>query len=641
MCGIAGKVWLDRAPDPSVLRGMLESMRHRGPDDAGMLVRSIGDRCFGLVSTRLSILDLSPAGHMPMSNEAGDTWIVYNGEIYNHLALRDQLSSRYGIRFRSRSDTETLLLAYQEYGLDCLPMLNGMFAFAILDLRQRRLVLARDRMGIKPLYYHRRGRELAFASELKTLMKAGGIDRQLSPEALELYLALGFVPSPYSMMKDVKKLQPGHQLILDDDGLRAGPYWSPAPRFEDDSRAGERDLAEQTRCAVSGAVRRQLMSDVPIGVLLSGGLDSTIVAAAASEAHGGPLHTFSIGFRTKRSALEEMYNWDREFARQIAHELGTIHHEVELDDGDDLITKLETRIAALDEPLWEASYLSISLMAELARENGVKVLLTGDGSDELFGGYPWYPAAQRMEFYERILFLGQAAGAFQAVLPGGEFKVKLGDFARKSRKPAHLKYLLNQSHIPQEIGRAILGLSTQDARDTAADFLADLFRPVSGLGLADQFAYADQMLWVREHFNQRIDRMMMRASIEGRVPFQDNEVLALASSIPFDIKARRGVAKSVLRDAFRSSIPGAVTNRPKRPFAAPGKAWLEGALRQYALEALSERTGREIEVLDMAAVQAFAHPLLERGFSNGNHAAGTIPLWNLLALVMWLRQRPI
>jgi asparagine synthase (glutamine-hydrolysing) len=264
------------------------------------------------------------------------------------------------------------------------------------------------------------------------------------------------------------------------------------------------------------------------------------------------------------------------------------------------------------------------------------VLLAGDGSDELFGGYPWYTGARRLEVYQRLPFVGSAAGALAHLAPPGITRIKLDDLARRGRRPPHLQYLLTHAHLPRPAIRAILGLPL-DAADAAIAHLAELFRPVAGLPLADQFAFADQMLWVREHFNQRLDRMTMLASVEGRVPFQDNEVVALAAPIPFHVKAGAGGPKRLLREAFRDVVPRAVLDRPKRPFAAPSQTWLEGALRPYAFDLLGEAAAGAAWPLDMRAVRDYAHPLLTAGFPDAHRAAGVIPLWRLLALVIWLR----
>lgn len=638
MCGIAGRAWLRCPGDPRVLETMSTSMRHRGPDDRGTVMCRAGDMTIGLASTRLSILDLTPAGHMPMANRDKSIWLVYNGEIYNHAELRRELGDNANVAYRSRTDTETLLYTYEDSGLECFPRLNGMFACAFADLRRNQLVLARDRMGIKPLYYHWDGHSFTFASELKMLLQLGDICATFSSEALELYLALGYVPSPYTLFNQIKKLDAGHYLVLDREGVRLKSFWKPDSLFMPCSPVDEERLPEVTRKTLDGAVRRQLMGDVPVGVFLSGGLDSTIITAAATAAQEQPLHTFTIGFRTTHSNLQAFYNWDRHFARQVAAELGTVHHEVLLDDSDDLAPMLESAIGALDEPLWEPSFLSISLMAKLARKVGVTVLLAGDGSDELFAGYPWYLGARRQEAYDRIPCLGKVARVLQAVYPCKGFRAKLRDLSTSHRSKAHEKYLYNQRHVPRTTRKAILGLRADERSDVASDYLHAVFRLAAGKSLAEQYAFADQMLWVREHFNLRIDRMTMLASVEARVPFQDNEVVDLAASIPFGQKVRNGEGKFLLKEAYRGSIPATVLGRSKRPFAAPGEAWLSGRLRNYAFEQLSRRSVRQIGVLDAKAVEDYAHGLLANGFSSRSDSTNYVPLLNLLSLVIWLKQ---
>ncbi|MEI7556402.1 asparagine synthase (glutamine-hydrolyzing) [Candidatus Chlorohelix sp.] len=636
MCGIAGIIDLEKSVNQDILLKMCQLISHRGPDDAGIFLENASKLSIGLGSLRLSILDLSLAGHMPMKNRTGDIVLVYNGEIYNHNELKVDLEKR-AYQYHSRTDTETLLYAYEEFGLDCFKNLNGMFAVAIYDRRNARVVLARDRMGIKPLYYFWNGKRLIFSSELKSLMTHPDIIRKLNQEALDLYLTLGYVPSPYCLIAGVKKLLPGHYLALQEGTLKDISFWSPTLSIPNPDLRDDRQLSEQIRVTLDGAVEAQLMSDVPVGIMLSGGLDSTIIAAIASRKQLNSLHTFSVGFDTGKSRMEEMYNWDSFYARKVALKLKTQHHEVLIKDDSTLIPLLEKLLFALDEPVWEPSYLSIYAMSKLAKEEGVKVLLSGDGSDELFGGYPWYLGATTLEKYERIPFLRQPLRLASSVLPPSIFHKKVTDLYLKYRQPNYIKYLQNYSHFkPSSLAKLIPGASKRDS--VVQEFLDLTLKPVKEASTADQFAFADLLLWVREHFNQRIDRMTMLSSVEGRVPFQDNSIVDMALTIRVSRKFKGTEQKALLREAYKDILPDFVLNRPKRPFAAPGKAWLEGILNEYALSQLNRSSFNGLGLFDGRAVESFAYPFLRGEKSHYEENEPFISIWNLLALTIWLKQ---
>ncbi|HEX2513739.1 MAG TPA: asparagine synthase-related protein, partial [Chloroflexota bacterium] len=505
------------------------------------------------------------------------------------------------------------------------------------------LVLARDRMGIKPLYYAWDGRRLVFASELRTLVWHGGIEPRPDPAALELYLAFGFVPSPYALIQGVRKLPPGNVLTLDATGkLDLRQYWRPATGAVTPDGASP---AEAVREALRGAVRRQMRSDVPVGILLSGGVDSTIVAACAAAETDRPLDTFSIVFRSARSAIGAEYNADAGYARRVADLLGANHHEVVCDDGAGGVGEVESaggadgedvphllgRLATgLDEPVWELSFVSIYLMSRLARRHGVKVLLTGDGSDELFAGYPWIAAARRQELYERLPFLPALLPAVALLAPpGSTLRLHAGNLQGSIGQPDAVRYeRLHAIFGPAERDRLTGGA----AGGAVQPLLDDLLDGGQGRSVsrADRIALLDLALWVREHFNQRVDRMTMLNSVEARVPFQDNEVVDLALGLPFAVKAPGGRSKHLLKEAFREEIPEFVRRRPKRPFAAPMGAWEQGALSGLAAEVLSPDRLDGAGIVDpVAAQQALA------AVEPGREDRRTARLWTLVMLQLW------
>jgi asparagine synthase (glutamine-hydrolysing) len=624
VCGIVAIIDSSVPVAAAQIDAMRAVIRHRGPDCGGTLVRQDAGFAVGLGSQRLSIVDLSPAGMMPMANEDGRVWIVFNGEIYNHQELRADLERRHH-RYRSRSDTETVLHAYEEYGLDCFARFNGIFALIIYDERAGRVVLARDRTGVKPLYYAERPGGLVCASELKALVQTGLVDGEIDPVTLDLYLALGYVPAPHSLVRGVRKLTAGTFGVFEDGRLRVERYWHPA-LSPGPPRTWEETVGA-TRAAVDGAVRRQMMSDVPVGVMLSGGLDSTIVAAVAQETTPEPLHTFSIGFETHRSDLEPIYNYDRENARRVAATLGTVHHEIVATDEEGLEAQLRHLVAQLDEPVWEPSFLSIYLISKLAREHGVKVLLSGDGSDELFGGYPWHPALARLERIERIPGLHPGLALLGRLPLPVQTGAKVRDLGHKYRSSDLAKYH-TQYGVFDAATRARLFDRARGA-DPLDALVGPLFAGHDSASLAARFALAELVLWVGEHFNQRLDRMAMAASVEGRVPFQDNAVVDLALGLPVADKLRGGCGKAPLRAAFADRVPAFVIQRAKRPFAAPATAWMHGALRPLVLDALAPESLARLPGLD-PAVAATVRDRFHDGLPVRQEQ-----IWTLFHLVLW------
>jgi asparagine synthase (glutamine-hydrolysing) len=373
MCGIAGQINFDNAPVvPQRIAAMGASLRHRGPDDAGVYVHG----SVGLAHQRLSILDLSPAGHQPMSNEDGTVWVVFNGEIYNFEELRDRLCDRH--IFKSRTDTEVIVHLYEEYGLDCVAMLRGMFAVAIWDAREHRLILARDRVGKKPLYYAQGGNSLTFASELKALL-VGAPPRDVDPVAVHHYLTFQYVPAPWSIFQGIKKLRPGHILVCEHGTCTERAYWAISYRHKREGRS-EMECQEEFLSLLREATRLRLASDVPLGAFLSGGLDSSTIVAMMSEFTKQPVKTFSIGF--KEDAFNEL-----PYAREVAKRFGTDHHELIVEDSG--IEILPTLAKVFDEPFADSSAIPTYYVSQLSRQS-VTVVLNGDGGDELLAGYPRY-----------------------------------------------------------------------------------------------------------------------------------------------------------------------------------------------------------------------------------------------------------
>ncbi len=639
MCGISGVVQVGGGVEAELIEGLGDSLFHRGPDQGGTYLVSEGALGVGFATRRLAILDLSPNGSQPMQTPDGTLCIAYNGEVYNEPELRRDLEAR-GYRFRSTGDTETVLYAYDADGPAAFEDLNGMFALALHDRRRDEVVLARDRMGIKPLYYTWDGQRLAFASELRTLVRQLGLPVVPDPAGLELYLALGYVPSPRSLIRGVQKLPPGSYLTLGAGGqLRLQQFWRPT--YSAPGRHWrEAEAAAAVRETVVGAVERQMRSDVPVGVLLSGGVDSTIIATTAARLTDHPLDTFSIAFESEASPIEPAYNADAQFARRVAETIGARHHEIVLDDRTDLPSLLRRLVVGLDEAVWELSFVSIYLMSRLAREHGVTVLLTGDGSDELFAGYPWIAAAERQELYERLPGLTTLLPVLARVVPNGSVlrEHAFNLLATLGRSDLE-RYAYTHTIFDQAERRALVGGAGAGAETALAAVVTPLLDGARGGARGDRIALLDLALWVREHFNQRVDRMTMLNSVEARVPFQDNAVVDLALRLPAALKARRGQPKRLLKAAFRQDLPEFVLRRPKRPFAAPAWAWSVGALRGFAHEVLAPERVRAAGVLDPdQAARALAATETAGAREDRQTARSWQKLWTLLMLQLWLEE---
>ncbi len=636
MCGIAGIIDIREVVNPKSVVEMCRAIEHRGPDHSGQLQQFSQGISVGLGSQRLSIIDLSPAGNQPISNETNDIWIVYNGELYNHAELRRELEAR-GHQYRSHTDTETIVHAYEEYGIDCLSRFNGMFAFALYDQRQHEVVLARDPMGIKPLYYRWQNGRLAFSSELRGLAEAYPNESfSINPDALNIYLSFGYVPSPFSIYAGIEKLPPGASLVLRDQRLHTSYYWTPQPwSVASPALPDTAELVTQTRTLVESAVRRQLMSDVPVGVFLSGGLDSSIVTMLAQRHHGQSMDTFSIGFASEHGHLDvnDVYNQDLIHARLVSNTFGTRHHEIIFPSGDDISTQFEAALDHIDEPVWETSFVSLQLMAQLARSNGVKVVLTGDGGDELFAGYPWYAGFSRFQRIRHLPLLRTGLPLLSVAAGGSTLGVKARDLRLRLDRDEAGHYQHHHEIFSESLKRELLqpNLTAAPYSDPVRPFLEDLIGRSRPHNLLEMIAVTDLALWVREHFNQRVDRMTSMHSVEARVPLQDMEVVRFALSIPMTVKMNKRQPKFLLREAFGMNLPDAIMRRAKRPFATPTWSWLRGPLRSYTLDLLSPDAVRAAGVLDPDAVHRIV-----TAFMNGDDSHA-FRVWTLVNLAAWQR----
>jgi len=622
MCGICGIAGGDPSESQELVGRMCDAMVHRGPDDEGA-VQLDG---VTLGSRRLSIIDIA-GGHQPIHNEDSTVWVIQNGEIYNHLELRKLLVSA-GHKFSTQSDTEVLAHGYEEWGESMVERLNGMFAFAVLDRRRRRVLLARDRMGIKPLHYAVDGKRLVFASELKCLLCDPALRRDIDPVALDEYLALEFVPSPRSIVRGISKLPPAHTLEwwLGSGIHRLHRYWSPTLEEENGARGRSLDEeCEELRTVLRESVRKELISDVPLGVFLSGGIDSSAVTAMMSQL-GTEVKSFSVGF-ADRSFDESRY------ARQVAQHLGTDHHELTLEPSMllDLIPKLPT---LLDEPLGDASIIPTYLLSAFTRRH-VKVALGGDGGDELFAGYPTIQAHRLAGYYNRaprLLRKGliePVVGRLPVSRANLSFDFRAKRFVSGAAHPVHERHRRWMGSFTAEERTALL---SSDVRDRLAAGGHVKLSELDGAELRDpinQVLLMDMRLYLENDILVKLDRASMMASLEGRVPLLNNDFVEYATRLPLTMKLRGLRSKFLLKRALRGLLPDSILNRPKKGFGIPVADWFRGPLKEQMLSVLSpERIARK-GFFDGPAVAALV----------GDHLSGRRDnrkqLWTLFVFELW------
>jgi len=603
MCGICGIATARGAVDRDRLRRMSETLIHRGPDSEGTHVEG----GIGLAARRLAIIDLS-AGDQPIANEDGSVVVVQNGELYNYRELMRELE-RAGHRFRTHCDTEVHVHGYEEWGIGLFERLRGMFAVALWDAREQRLVLARDRFGIKPLYYRHADGELSFASELDALPH-GDID----VDALEAFLAFNSIPGPLSIFEDIRKLLPGHVLTWQHGDMATREYARTGPldtRHDED----EAELVEECRARLRDSVRAHLVSDVPVGVMLSGGVDSGALAALAAEESSEPVRTFSIGF--EESSFDELAG-----ARAVAQRYGTNHRELVLRP--DAALLLPALADAFDEPFADSSALPTYLISKLAAE-GVKVALSGEGGDELFGGYYTYVADQ---LADRIApFVPLFRNAVER-LPSSDRRVSFDYKAKRFARAAHLPPL-ERHHGWKEIFSADARAELRGGRSPfdPLGVYRERFAQTEGHELVTRLQDVDFGIYLVDDLLTKTDRASMAWSLEARVPFMDTVVANFAFSLPVRHKVRGLQKKLLLRKAVEPLLPHEVVHGRKRGFSIPAAAWLRGELEPFARETLSAvaRQG----YLDPAAVERE----LDTHISGRDDRSRQV--WGLLAFTLW------
>lgn len=616
MCGICGLVSLDGGGvDGELLADMNQTLLHRGPDSGGSVI----DGSAGLAARRLAIIDLDN-GDQPISNEDGTVHVVQNGEIYNYRELRDELRRR-GHAFRTGSDTEVLVHLYEERGIRFAEALRGMFAVAIWDARCRRIVLARDRFGIKPLYYSLSATRLGFGSELKTLVADPRFRREVDPDGLEAFLAYGCIPAPLTIFRDARKLPAGSVLTWEPSaGVQIERFARPTAAPADQMRAGdERELAREILERLRDSVRAHLIADVPVGVLLSGGIDSAALTALAAEESGQPIRTFSIGF-------EERGFDERARARLVAERYGTDHHELVLrPDAAELLPLLAD---VFDEPFADSSAIPTYLVSRLARQH-VKVALSGEGGDELFGGYFNYVG------HRLAPLVGRAAASMRPLVEripsstsrSSSLDYKAKHFVRGAGLPAVERHSVWKSILSSEQRAELLDPSRRGA--DPVDLLRTSYESSAGAEELARVMDLDLTTFLVEDMLVKTDRSSMANSLEVRVPFLDPAVTDLALAIPSRLKVRGLTKKAILRTAVAPLLPQEIVKGRKQGFSIPVAAWLRDDLRPFMRDVLSKETIVRQGFFDPPAVER----LIETHVSGRRDTSRQ--LWSMLAFSLW------
>lgn len=637
MCGIVGIIGAEQdfQPDERVLDAMCREIRHRGPDDQGIHIEGRA----GLAMRRLSIIDLQ-TGHQPISNEDGTVWVVLNGEIYNYRDLRPALEAK-GHQFSTHSDTEAIVHLYEEYGDACVTHLRGMFGIALWDVRQQKLLLMRDRIGQKPLFYAMTRESLVFASEMKAILEYPGIPRDLNTQAVDDYLTYAYVPAPSTIFTAVKKLPPAHTLCLDcasgnthkplAERLMVQRYWQVEYQADMPARP-EAEYAHDILEALREAVRLRMISDVPLGAFLSGGLDSSIIVALMSECSSQPIKTFSIGFGEK--SYDEV-----EYARIVADRYQTNHHEFQVTpQARDIIDDLAWHC---DEPFADSSAIPTYYVSKCAREH-VTVALSGDGGDELFGGYRRYLGRKLAEQFNRlpkavrrhilnpvIARIPEGAG-----YTGKSLIKKLKRFAEQAADVEQIPWSSRLAVVDEALKQQ---LYTAGMRRSMAGTLpfADLkpyFEHCAGLDAVTQMMWVDLHTYLPDDILVKVDRMSMAVSLESRAPFLDHGLIEALARVPTRFKLHGATGKYLLKTLSRPFLPDAILRRPKQGFVVPIAAWLKHDLRDLFQDAVMSPSAASRDVFEQAGLGRI---LEEHRQGRRDHSQA---LWAVLMFELWCRR---
>lgn len=619
MCGIVGSLVLDCCPIKPHLENMTLALSHRGPDDAGMELLAAGNNGYrlGLGHRRLAILDLSPAGHQPMQDPDTGNLIVFNGEVYNFQDIRHELEGQ-GDRFRSQTDTEVILKAYARYGLECLHRLRGMFAFGLWDAQQQRLFLARDRLGIKPLYYYHTSDRFLFSSEVRGLLASGLVPRQLSLAGLDSYLGLGAVQGPLTMIEHVYALPAGHYGICQDGKFTVHTYWKlPTQVNEEWEHRPRRKIVEHLRELLEESIRLRLISDVPLGAFLSGGVDSSAIASLMTRASPMPPQTVSIVFPEQEFS-------EAPYMRLIAQRFGSVHREIVL-TAEELLETLPEALAAMDQPTFDG--INTYIVSKYTRQGGLTVALSGVGGDELFGGYPsflWAPRLERLRQWVPSPLKYGAAALIQHALRHNDRARKLGRWFQDRELGNSAYFLVRELFSPGDRRHLVPVLNSDVGQPNGAvlDESASLdnWNRVSALELSH---------YMRNVLLRDTDNMSMAHGLEVRLPFLDHRLVEFLLSLPGDVKVAGNQPKALLVEAI-GDLPPEIVSRRKQGFTLPFSMWLRDQLKEEVEAVLLDASGTGAlgEILDRTAV----HDIWKR-FLSGKGV--WVRPWALYVMQQW------
>ena len=615
MCGIFGIVSRGSA-SPDLLEKAARSLAHRGPDDSGTIHLKAAEQEIGFAHTRLSIIDLSPLGHQPMQDPVTGNWIVYNGEIYNFRDLRKDLEAA-GVEFKSHSDTEVILAAYRVWGESCLTRLGGMFAFALWDAPRKRLLLARDPMGIKPLYYYQSKQNFIFASEVRTLLGTGLVPRKPDPTGILSYLAFGSVYEPWTMVEGVKAVPPGHVLTVENGAVSSREYWNPL-------QPSGIAAADQLPAILRDAILSHLVSDVPVGVFLSGGIDSSALVAVLSH-NGVRANTFSLVFQ------EAEYNEGR-YSREIARRFGTEHHEISVSQQDTRAV-LPQALCAMDQPTIDG--INTYLVSAKTRAAGVKVALTGLGADEMFAGYSNFRRVPKMEAFSKRfgrlprLVRGPIAASVGLFAGKGDRSRKLAELAAGHDSAVH-PYFLVRTLFGEKEREALVNTGLEDSKRALQSVLQQSIAQSSNLDPVNRVSYLESHCYMRNTLLRDSDFMSMAHGLELRVPFLDRALVEACFRIPGAEKVKGNSPKGLLLASLGVELPKEIVNRPKRGFTLPFERWLRGEMKPVVEDALLKSNW------DQTSIRASAVREVWDRFLAGE-TSWSRP-WSLFVLAQWCEQ---
>ncbi|MEI6125935.1 MAG: asparagine synthase (glutamine-hydrolyzing) [Pseudomonadota bacterium] len=622
MCGICGKLIFDNsgAVEQSLVNAMLDTIRHRGPDDEGSYVAP----GIGLGHRRLSIIDLS-TGHQPLSNEDGSIWIVFNGEIYNYQELQKELASK-GHIFKTKSDTEVIVHLYEEYGASCVERLRGMFAFALWDAKQKTLLLARDRVGIKPLYYWKAHNSIVFASEIKAILTDPSVDRVLDPGMIDRFLTFYFVPGEETLFKGIHKLLPGHYLLCRGGRVETRQYWD---LHFSESRISMQEAEARTLALLEESLQLHMISDVPVGFLLSGGVDSTAMLSFASGKTPYPLSSYTLGFS------ESVVADERPYAKLAAERYGSVHHEMTI-TSKDFVDFMPGYIWHMEEPVCEPQAVALYYVSRMAKKY-VKVLISGEGGDEAFAGYSIY---RNILWLER---LKKAMGPLKSVLGPGLVSAnrmlksqKVGKYAPLLDIPCNSFCYGRTYHPAGYFNSRMDALYSKDFaqhvdKNRSVGVVKEFLNSVSGAGLVNRMLYVDTKTSLPDDLLLKADKMTMANSLELRVPFLDHKLLEFAASLPTNFKVRKFTTKYLAKRALKDRLPKEIVERRKVGFPVPYEAWLRTELGPWVNEVLLDRRTLGRGYFERSCIERI---IAENKQAGGSHSKEIL---SLVTLELWHR----